>query len=149
MPPNCSICCDNKINFTNKCNQCKKTICNECFINIISSKPQNIVNIKYVCPFCNNNNTFNIIDPECSIGLENQKQILIKVINKQSKEKKELKMMNDHILNEIDKLYEDKIKTEIELIEMSNIVKKFKQIELIIKKSNKSSMLYKNLQYVL
>ena len=51
--PECSICFSNKINYNNKCFSCKKSICDDCFIQMIKMKTNdNTVVFLYDCAFC-------------------------------------------------------------------------------------------------
>lgn len=55
--PECAICFQNKINYQNKCYECKKSICDECISNIgkfncFSKHEEYNAFITCECPFC-------------------------------------------------------------------------------------------------
>ena len=130
MPPICCICMENKINNNNRCNTCKKSICDECYIkmsNFDLTTPQ--LRYKYKCGFCKSHTFKNIDDLDRGIicnelerqvkhnmlltdqyeELSNEKYMLGQEYNDRLDEIRELQLFNRKLMNRIPK-EDDKVK---------------------------------------
>lgn len=140
MPPTCNICEDNKIDFNCRCYMCKKSVCIECYGEIINRETYN----KYIysCPYCKTKNMKEILDLD--------KQNIIKVCTKDYNDD------NDYLLfiEEIQWLrseismrdaYNDKLKNEICKLKDEISTSKMNVINDYSKKSPKKNLSKYNL----
>tara|TARA_B000000477_G_scaffold52176_2_gene43846 strand:+ start:9041 stop:9517 length:477 start_codon:yes stop_codon:yes gene_type:complete len=102
----CSICDTNNYSKNLKCKTCSKSICIECCCCLPSRKTSILsfddIHIKYKCPYCRDNNSFDINNFEKDELLKIYKNNLksyIKVINDFSVSRKENKELENTVNN--------------------------------------------------
>ena len=68
MPPTCFICSDKQINYSTKCSECSKSVCEVCFVKLTQTE---CLGVCIKCPFCNNvySKSFDDLDSNVNVNL--------------------------------------------------------------------------------
>ena len=68
MPPICFICSDKQINYSTKCSECSKSVCEVCFVKLTQTE---CLGVCIKCPFCNNvySKSFDDLDSNVNVIL--------------------------------------------------------------------------------
>jgi len=80
MPPICFICNDKTIEYSCRCNTCKKSVCKCCYSKVITRI--DITDVEYKCPFCKSIIQKEILDLDKEIIIQFMDDKFFKLKNK-------------------------------------------------------------------
>lgn len=133
--PECSICFQNKINYQNKCYECKKSICDECFKQIgnlkcFSKDDEYDVFIICECPFCRTKINKNIHDVDNKVTTK----VIVETFKKSALFIEKLENDNDKLVEQIDMMNHT-------ITYLENLKEQFlRELNFIPKKKNEKSL---------